>query len=325
MSRIVTLALAIFATVSCVGLAACSRGDDVAYYLNRWNETHLIEVGDLSRIRERPGHGLPELAKYLNDKDLGYVTESAMTEIDAFGAVPYLIQNLPNRDINVQRDGFRNANRMIREYELSVIAKEKKPDPTARWSRNTRPFPYRRQLHDAAIRAALSDETRDSEAEIIQSIGLTGSRRDIGLLKKIAAIHADTAWLCTAAAARLGDLDAIRSIEGALLEPVAAKPAEPYYRDSGGKVQPAPGAVVASLADGTRIRIATFQAAFTMNRRFVPLLLSHVDDPAGQFHGDYGDPSPGALARDALSTVILGREYSAWPAEDWKAWATRSR
>ena len=319
---------ALLAVAGLSGAQAPEARQTVRDVLSNWRQTHITDDAQLGRIKGLGNRALPTLAEFLDDKDLGSFAQWAMTEIDSFGAAHYLLLDLPHQDPSLHREAFRNANRLIREYELFKVAGEPKPDPTKappRWPSNTKPYPYAKELHRVAVQLAFADETRDTQVEIVQTIGLTGTRRDIPLLKKMNERYGYLGWLCTAAEARLGDRKALDEISTELAKPTMPHPAEPEYTDHGTKIEPRPGAVVASREDGERMRTASWQAAFTMNRRFVPLLLAHVTDPPGQRHGDYADPSPSAVARDALSTMILGKEYSTYTAEDWKRWQETHR
>ena len=292
-------------------------------FLVNWKKTGIIEETQLLQIKQLDKNGLPILSEFIGEPELASMAEFAMNEIDAFGAARYLIQNLPRRDPSIHRDAFRTANRLIREYELFVAAGRPKSDPLnapPRWPTNDKPYPFTRQLHMAAMQLAFADETRDTQAEIVQTIGLTGSRRDIPLLKKLSQRYEYLGWLCVASEARLGDQAACDSIAADLMKPVGSRLAEPVYTDKGTKIEPTPGVKVVSLQDGIRVRTAATQAAFTMNRRFIPMLLRHIEDPAGQWHGDYGDPTPSRYAMDALSTIVFGKEYSSLSIQDWKRW-----
>lgn len=80
-----------------------------------------------------------------------------------------------------------------------------------------------------------------------------------------------------------------------------------------------PGTIVTETEDGKRLRTVMMQAAFSMNHRFVLLLIRHLDDPPGQPHGDYFDPSPSHEAMTALSQIVFGKEYYALSLDAWKA------
>lgn len=314
--------------VSLLSMAAQDDRATIRTMLTQWQKTHVIDDSDLQTIKKLKNEGLPILAHFLPDKDLGFLASGAMNEIDAVAAAPFLIRNLPNEEPNAQRDAFRSANLLIHQYELFKVAGSPKPDatnPPPRWPTNTSPYPYKKELHAAAIESAHKDNPSFTLSEVAQSIGLTGNPRDLPILKNIAMHHGELAYICLAAEARLGDKAAISEIESQLRKPIKGKPAEDYVSDNGTRIPAQPGAVIAPREDGERIRIASWQAAYTMNRRFIPLLLQHLDDPNGQRHGDYSDPSPGQCARDALSTIVFGREYSIYSAEDWKRWAKAAR
>ena len=118
-------------------------------------------------------------------------------------------------------------------------------------------------------------------------------------------------------------LHALDTILAEMEKPVEAHPAEPFFRDTGRKVEPRPGDVVASTEDRQRLRTAAFEAGFAMDRRLIPEMLRHMDDPPGQFHGDYADPSPAHEAMNALAQIIYGKEYAeqiARTPDQWKQW-----
>jgi len=272
------------------------------------------------------------LAEYLNDKELGTLAEWAMQRLDPDGAMPYLLKSLPNKDPNIQSSTFRLANRRMMEYDWYVRSGKPPVDPNKpapRYPSNVEPYPYRQAIHDAAVQLLQADTPSGSETQALTTIGLTGNARDLPLLRKYAAKEGGAAWegsfhtLSIAAMARLGDKQALDAIAAELEKPIPPHPAEAYFRDNGGKVEPKPGAVVASTEDGQRFRSAAFQAGFSLNRRLIPLLLRHLDDPPGQFHGDYADPSPAREAMNALAQIVYGKEYAEQiqrSAEEWKQW-----
>lgn len=299
-------------------------------FLRNWHETNLITDTEFDKLKPLGKRALPLLAEYLPDKELGFLAEWAMQRIDADGAMPYLLKNLPNKDPNIQREAFRLANRRMLEYDWYVRAGKPPSDPTKpppRYPRNTQPYLYRKEIHEAAVQRLKADAPNGAETEAIQTVGLAGNRRDIPLLRKYVTKEGGTVWegsyhtLSVAALARLGDRQALDAIAAELEKPVQSHPAEAYWTDSGHKIEPKPGAVVASTEDGQRMRTAAFQAGFSMNRRFIPLLLRHIDDPPGQFHGDYSDPSPAHEAMNALSQIVYGNETAEQTQrslEDWK-------
>src|SRR5258708_7071579 len=83
--------------------------------------------------------------------------------------------------------------------------------PAPRYPSNTQVYPYRKEIHDAAVQRLQADTAIGAETEAIKTIGLTGNGRDLPLLRKYAAKEGGTAWegsyhvLSVAAMARLGD------------------------------------------------------------------------------------------------------------------------
>ncbi|MCW3054038.1 MAG: hypothetical protein JWN14_3208 [Chthonomonadales bacterium] len=301
-------------------------------FLKDWHKTNLIVDTEFDKLKPLGKQALPLLAEYLSDKELGFLAESAMQRIDPNGAMPYLLRNLPHKDPNIQRDTFRLANRRMMEYDWYVRSGKPPIDPALpapRYASNTERYPYRQAIHDAAVQLLQAEKNIGAETEAIKTVGLTGDRRDLPLLRKYAGKEGGTTWegsyhaLSIAAMARLADKHALDTIAAELAKPVLPHPAEPYYRDTGRKVEPLPGAVVASPEDAQRMRNAASQAGFAMNRRLIPLLLRHMDDPPGQFHGDYADPSPAHEAMTALTQIVYGKEYAEQiprSPEEWKQW-----
>lgn len=301
-------------------------------FLKEWHRTNLIMDTEFDKLKPLGKQALPLLAEYLPDKELGFLAESAMQRLDPNGAMPYLLKNLPHKDANIQRDTFRMANRRMMEYDWNVRSGKPATDPTQpapRYASDTERYPYRKAIHDAAVQLLRAEKNIGAETEAIKTVGLTGDRRDLPLLRRYVGKEGGSVSeghfhdLSIATMARLGDRRALDSIAAELAKPVLPHPAEPFFRDTGRKVEPPPGTVVASHEDGQRLRNAAFQAGFALNRRLIPLLLRHLDDPPGQFHGDYSDPSPAHEALTALSQIVYGKEYAEQTQrspEEWKQW-----
>lgn len=302
---------------------------EVEGFLKHWRQSKLSTDNDLNKLRRLGKNALPLLAVYLSDKDLASYAELAMEELDAEGATPYLLKNLAQKDRSVQHQEFRIDNQRILQYDWFVRAGKPAPDPAKappRYPRNTRPYAYKKELHDAAVTCLVAGADPWPETQAVLSVGLTGGRHDIPLLRKYAAKSGGDSMdgsfhsLSIAAMARLGDKEAIEEITKELEKPAVSQPEQAYFLDNGHRVEATPGAKVVPEADGQRLRTAMRQAAFTMNRRFIPLLLRHLDDPPGQRHGDYSDPSPAEEAMDALGQIVMGLEYGPHKPEDWKQW-----
>lgn len=307
----------------------------VEAFLREWKRTNLIPYTAFDIFKPMGKRAIPLLAAYLRDKELGYLAQEAMARLDPRAAMQFVLKDLPAHDPNIQRETFRLANRQLREYDWYVRAGKPKIDssePAPRYPRNTEPYLFRKEIHDAAVQTLRSGSINGAQAEAILTVGLTGSAHDFPLLRKWAA-NADTgSWegnyhaLALAALARLGDKAALATIAAELALPVLPHPAHPYVLDGtegGRKVDPRLGAVVASRDDSQRVRTVAFQAGFSMNHRFIPLLLRHMDDPPGQFYGDYSDPSPAEQAMTALSQIVRGDEYhqqTGRSPQEWKQW-----
>jgi hypothetical protein len=154
----------------------------VEAFLKEWHRTNLVTDTNIDQLKSLGKQALPLLAAYLPDKDIGFLAESAMQRIDPNGAMPYLLKNLPNRDPNIQRDTFRMANRRMMEYDWFVRAGQPTADPAKpppRYPSSTQVYPYRIEIHDAAVQRLQADTTIGAETEAIKTIGLTGNRRDI--------------------------------------------------------------------------------------------------------------------------------------------------
>lgn len=301
----------------------------VRTFLMDWKRTNLIESEEFNRLKTRFGaKTLPLLAEFLSDKELGFLAQSAMDQIDSIGATPYKLKNLVNNDPNQQRDTFRIANNALKDYEWYVRAGQPAEDPSKpkpRFAPNTRPYPFKKELHDAAfteLTQVLADKPIGAEREAIETIGLTGTKQDLPLLQRYTARYGANPFL-TAAMARLGEKAAFAQIETALKQPAKTHPEEPWHSDNGVLHPARAGQLVTSKESGDSLRIAMDQAAYTMSRSFIPLLLAHLDDPPGQFHGDYFDPNPASYAAEALSKIVFGKYSVGWTPEQWKDWAAQ--
>lgn len=301
--------------------------EEVKTFLTNWKKTNLISDTDIQNFKTHLGkQALPLLAEYLPDKELGFLAQMAMDQIDSIGSTPYKLKNLVNNDPNQQRDTFRIANNALKDYALFVRAGQPAADPNKpapRYPPNNKPYPYVKELHDAAVaelNGVLAKEPIGAEREAIETVGLTGTKADLPLLTRYAAKYGPDPFV-VAAQARLGDATALQQIAAVLKEPAKTIPAAPVHDDHGGVHPPQPGQRVTELESGQRLRTAMEQAGYTMDRRFVPLLLAHLDDLPGQFHGDYSDPSPQYYAQEALSRIVFGKPLIGWTPSEWHAWA----
>lgn len=301
---------------------------DAEALLRKWKETNLIEDSAFEPFRPMGTKALPLFAPFLTDKELGTFAEFALQKLDSIAATPYLLRVLPQKDGNTQAQTLRAANRALVEYGWHERAGKPQLKPgqaPPRFPRNTQPYPYTKEIHDVAA-AILQDETQTGPERLaLLTLGLTGSKRDFALLRKYAAHDAGSTfesgdrYPALAALARLGDRKALDFIAAELQKPVQTKPAEPYSKDGVHFVQPKPGTLVVTPEEAQRLRSIMEMAAFSMNRRFLPLLITHLGDPYGQSYGDYSDPDPKNEAVSALGKIAQGMEN--WmPIAYWKDW-----
>jgi hypothetical protein len=296
--------------------------ETIEAFLQDWKSKNLVAESEFDTLRNIGPKAMPILARYLTDKELGAHALFAMQKLDAVGATPYLLKNLRLLEPDQQHHTLAAAVRFLQEYQLHVRAGSPPPDPAKpapRYPRNTKPYPYTKEVHTAAIQRLTAGDTVGAEREAALILGLTGTRRDIPLLRKFASPGHDLHTHSIAALARLGDKAALDEIAQELAKPVKTQPAAPVIRDNGKAVPPPPGALVTVKEDAHRLKTVMFQAAFSMNRRLVPLLIRHLDDPPGQGYGDYFDPSPAEEARTALGQIVMGQEFVS-PQFDWKQW-----
>lgn len=307
----------------------------VETFLKEWKKTNLIIDSEFDKLKPLGKKALPLLAEYLSDKELGTFAQWTMEKLDPVGATPYLLKELPKKDSNIQRQTFRFANRRMMEYDWYVRSGKPAADPTKPtppYAGATEPYAYRKEIHDAAVQCLKAEANGGGETEAIKTVGLTGDRRDLPLLRKYAAKEGGSTWegsfhaLSIAAMARLGDAEALKAIMTELEKPVPPHPAKPYVLDGSTPrkpIEPAPGAVVASPEDAQRMRNLAWQAGFSMDRRLIPYLLRHLDDPPAQFYGDYSDPSCARESMAALAQIAEGKEYGEQvqrSPEQWKQW-----
>ncbi len=301
---------------------------DAEALLRQWKQTNLIEDTAFAPYKPLGAKALPLFAPYLTDKELGLFAEWAMQKIDSIAATPYLLKLLPKKDGSFQAQTLRAANRALLEYGWHERAGNPTPKPgeaPPRFPRNTQPYPYTREIHDAAVTIVSDKDETGPERQALLTIGLTGSRKDFPLLRKYAAVPAGaTPWTsirypALSALARLGDKEALNFLTAELEKPVKTKPAEPYSKGGGRPTEPPPGLMVVTPEEAQRLRNVMEMAAFSMNRRFIPLLIRHLDDPGSQSYGDYSDPNPKNEAVAALGQIAAGTEN--WlPIPHWKEW-----
>ncbi len=324
--RLLLLVLSFALTMPAAAQTPPTRADAAAL-LRQWQQTHLVVDSAIDRYRPLGKRALDLFAPFLLDKDLGYYAGLAMQQLDATAATPYLLKVLPQEDPNTQAETFRAAGRALMEYAWYERAGKPPPKPgetPPRYPRSTKPYPYTHEIHAAAL-AILQKGGNDRKWYVFQAIGLTGSRRDIPLLRRYVAeghpaLSEDSDWYgALAALARLGDKQALDWIAAELEKPVHTKPAERYSHDGQHWVEPSPGAVVVTPEEARRLLYVINLAAFSMNRRFVPLLACHLEDPPGQFYGDSSDPSPAEEACMALGQMVEGTE-SLRPVDYWQRW-----
>jgi|GEM_PF-2477687 len=338
MSRIVWKA---FSTALALGIAGVSFGGDgvtaqerdrAKAFLMAFETRKLVEDKDVIALRrDLGGRVLPTLAEFLPDPALGPFAEMTMQQIDARAATPYLLRALHQKDGRAHNAVFRAANRAMIERALYVRRGAPPVDPNARlapFPENTDPYPFTREVREAAIRHLESKREDRAVVAALTTLGLAGGAEDLPLIRRYVDPttdwsrrdwSADASLAATAALVRLGDDDASNRIDRELKTPAKTVPARPYSKGGGKPIPPEPGAMVTEKGDGWRLRNACLIAGFSMNPRFVPLLAGHLDDPQGQHHGDYSDPDPSLYARQALTQIVDGRDYPD-STKDWKAW-----
>lgn len=328
--------------VLALGLAEESSGADgptardrdrVKAFLTTFEARKLVEDEDVVALRNDLGDRvLPALAEFLPDPGLGQFAEMTMQQIDAKAATPYLLKELHRKDGRTHHAVFKAANRAMLERALYVRRGSPPVDPNARlapYPENTEPYPFVKEIRDAAIRHLASKGEDIAIVDALTTLGLAGGAEDIPRIRKY--VDPATDWTsqdwsanaslaATATLARLGDKDAFDRIARELKTPAKTVPAQPYSKGDPGKfIHPKPGELVTDRGDGWRLRNACLLAGFSMNPRFVPLLARHLDDPQGQSHGDYSDPDPQLYARQGLTQILDGRDYPD-SNKDWKAW-----
>jgi hypothetical protein len=308
-------------------IAQTPSKQDAEALLKRWSETKLIEDTAFEPFKPLGKKALDLFAPYLLDKELGQFAEFAMQKIDPIASTPYLLRVLPSKDFNTQASVLRAANRAMLEYgwHLRSGAPQPKPgEPPARFPSNTAPYPYVKEIHDVAL--AILKDPNSPHGHALQAVGLTGTKADIPSLLPFAqnepgpTYESGDRFHALAALARLGDKKTLDYIATELSKPVLTKPAEGYSTDSGVRIAAPPGVMVVTREEAQRIRTTCWLAGFSMNQRFIPLLLKHLDDPGAQFYGDYSDPVPAQQAGEALGKIVDGTEN--WkPTQYWKDWA----
>lgn len=208
-------------------------------------------------------------AHFLPDYDLGDSASGLMNHLDPERAAPYLFASMPRSDRNVQYRAFSRWNLRIRGGERPCCLIE---------------------MHAAAIRCLEADTNADAAEHALYAIGLTGNSADVPILTRYAtSAHPTDYWrlrlqnAAVAALARLGSEPHKQRITDALTAPVPAK------IDSQQAIQ------ISAILD---------QAAFSGDRRYLPLLCRHLEDP---FPGDVTDaipPMPAYHAAQAIEEIV---------------------
>ena len=167
---------------------------------------------------------------------------------------------------------------------------------------------------------------------------MTGTKKDLPLLRSYLKVFSAPQTfgynqMLLAAQARLGDRASIKAIEEGLKAPVPKILVDPNTQfegfrplTKGENAAPAHKIEAAEPASGPKFREWAEAAAYTMDRRYIPMLLSHLDDARGQRHGDYADASPADHACAALSKIVWGHQGDGtfWGVAEWKAWALKN-
>lgn len=145
-------------------------------------------------------------------------------------------------------------------------------------------------MHDAAVRVLNANTNADAAEQALLAIGLTGGKGDYSLLEKFYENnHPTDVWnrklrnASEASLARLGNEEHLKNIENEL-------------RPS------APAVLMNETAEA--INNAIEKAAFSNNRRFVPLLCRHLKDPYPKKEVDVMVLSPGRYSAQALDQLI---------------------
>ena len=305
----------------------------------------MVQRSEFDRLRTTYGKDLlPLLAENLSNPDLKSNALFAMDEIDSVGATPYKLRNLVNESGDFQTHTFGTANLAMMQFELQVRRGDPSLSPDksiAYYPVNSAPYPYRKAIHDAAVAVLLKRLSGATDIDTLQSprtVGLTGTRKDIPLLRKyLKKFSAPQIFgydqMLMASMARLGDRASFKAIENGINAPVPRILVDPYQQyegvrplAKGDNAAPARKIEVAEPGSGQKFREWADAAAFTLDRRFIPMLLSHLDDARGQSHGDYADASPADHACAALSKIVLWHQGdgTVWGVAEWKAWALKN-
>lgn len=210
---------------------------------------------------------IPLLAEFLTDYDLGWEAMHTMLVIDADKSAPFIFSSMPKSDRNVQRDAFKYFGKQLQSGQ---------------------PFGYKSEMHEAAIRCLEADTSADAAIEAVLAIGLTGGDDDFPLLEKFYSNHHQTeTWkiklrnASEAALARLGNQKYVNAIETELQKPVAN---------------------TLTLDEAVALSELMKKAAFSGNKKFIPLLCNHLGDPYSR-ESDYG-VSPAGDASIALNQLM---------------------
>jgi hypothetical protein len=205
----------------------------------------------------------PLLAEFLTGApDLAYEALQAML-LDPDRAAPLVITAIPG---------------------MHGQPKELALDAYTRSARDNPAFPYRRELHDAALSALTPGGYLSADVAAVRALGVVGSESDFPILEQVYRSQSDE---------RSGNAIIRDASEAAL----ARLGSQPYIAN----IKPQLSVVVKNTADAAVFERGAKSAVLTDNKDFIPLLCAHLHDPSWDF-GDYGvSPSETAeLAIDAL-------------------------
>jgi hypothetical protein len=264
-----------------VSLSGCYHSSDLREAVktilrsSRHNETSASEQKDVWQqhaddLRPLMADPFPVLSELLTDYDYGYRAAETMLRIDRARALPLILKAASSASRDVQNIGF---NEFVSVYFASPVA----------------PI-YAPEAHAAAI-AVL--ENQDSPADTLESalyvMGLTGNERDFPLLEHAyAQNNGESFWSAKlhaaseAALARLGSPGHIERIRDDIKRTV------PAHLD---------------LKAGQAIENSLHEAAFVGTKEFVPLVCSHLGDPAAS-DGEDSFVLPAQTAGAALSAIV---------------------
>jgi len=242
-------------------------------------------VPDLKPLGDR---AIPLLASLITDPTLGDDAADTMLKIDPIKAAPIVFASMPRSSRNVQKDTF---------------------DDFLGWFYEGKNVPFKKEMHDAAIRCIEADSPADVQESALYSLGFTGDASDFPFLEHVYDKSDPDGQLRNAAEsalARLGNEEHLANIEAELAKPIPV----PMTLECAGEL--------CNIMD---------EAGFTQNKRFIPILCRHLDDPMPNVpFTDVTLPDPNDDAVVALDEIIgqipLDQHYTV---EDRVKWWKENR